>query len=165
MFKIRSAQMSRPNVTDSCVGVCTFFSGDETFFLVPIQIPRRFASHVDDVKVSPCLNFFLFFEQTSTKPQFMPRTQTVATQFTTDLQTVPTRYFMRILLQRTSYSLHGLFNNILVNNSGSELYMLILPAFIHAWCYIRIFPLAKIYNWIFLTMNFFSFLTLSFSFG
>lgn len=47
------------------------------------------------------------------------------------------------------------YSTTLLNNSASELYMLILPAFIHAWCYIRIFPLAKIYNGIFLTMDFF----------
>lgn len=45
--------------------------------------------------------------------------------------------FQRILLWGTFYSLHGLFNNILLNNSGIELYMLILPAFIHARYYIR----------------------------
>lgn len=43
----------------------------------------------------------------------------------------------RTLLWRTFYSLHGLFNNILLNNSGIKLYMLILPAFIHAGYYIR----------------------------
>lgn len=46
-------------------------------------------------------------------------------------------HFQRILLWRTFYSLHGLFNNILLNNSGIKLYMLILPAFIHARYYIR----------------------------
>lgn len=45
--------------------------------------------------------------------------------------------FQKILLWRTFYSLHGLFNNILLNNSGIKLYMLIWPAFIHAPYYIR----------------------------
>lgn len=56
---------------------------------------------------------------------------------TIDFEVVPVGIFQRTLLWRTFYSLHGLFNNILLNNSGIELYMLILPAFIHARYYIR----------------------------
>lgn len=56
---------------------------------------------------------------------------------TIDFEVMPDGIFQRTLLWRTFYSLHGLFNNILLNNSGIELYMLILPAFIHARYYIR----------------------------
>lgn len=54
-----------------------------------------------------------------------------------DLEMVLVGNFQWILLWGTFYSLHGLFNNIFLNNSGIELYMLILPAFIHARYYIR----------------------------
>lgn len=129
MFKIRSAQMSMCNVTDSSVRVCAFFSADETFPAPPIQFLERIAVCVGDILH---VSMSSYFSISLHKQQLTLRIQTVLTQLTIDLETTPTRYFIRILLQRTSYSLHGLFNNILLNNSGSELYMLILPAFIHA---------------------------------
>lgn len=133
MFKIRSAQMSMCNVTDSSVRVCAFFSADETF---PPPRPQssfwRELQYVLETLESLHVSTSPYFSISRHKQPLTLRIQTVLTQLTIDLETTPTRYFIRILLQRTSYSLHGLFNNILLNNSGSELYMLILPAFIHA---------------------------------
>lgn len=131
MFKIRSAQMSMCNVTDSSVRVCAFFSADETFF-PPQSSFWRELQYVLETLESLHVSMSSYFSISRHKQQLTLRLQTVLTQLTIDLETTPTRYFIRILLQRTSYSLHGLFNNILLNNSGSELYMLILPAFIHA---------------------------------
>lgn len=74
-----------------------------------------------------------------------------------DFEMVLAANFQRILLWRTFYSLHGLFNNILLNNSAIELYMLISPAFIHAGYYIRNSISAEPQNGTRLTITFFFF--------
>lgn len=123
--------MSMCNVTDGSGRVGAFFSAVETFS--PRSSFWKELHYVLVTLESLHVSISAYFLISCNKEQqLMHCIQTVSTQLTVDLETAPTRYFIRILLQRTSYSLHGLFNNILLNNSGSELYMLILPAFIHA---------------------------------
>lgn len=138
MLKTRSAQMSMYNITESfCEHLC-FFS-PQTFSYLSFQTEVCDLSDIYD----PFFKFFLItfqkcdgqctnsiFGCVLSQHIFLSLMRSVT--LVIDLETVHTRYFKRILLQRTSYSLHGLFNNILVNNSGIQLYMLILPGFIHA---------------------------------
>lgn len=144
MLKMRSAQMSVRDVTGS-FGECS-----------------RFLFH-------GC-NFVFKFQEICTMCWKSSSVQTFRMNFkhiwythgnvpTTDFEAVVVGIFQRPLLWRTFYSLHGLFNNILLNNSGIELYMLILPTFIHARYYIRNF--ISVESWQTLVSAFFFFLLIS----